>query len=44
MVFAASLGGHEVFSQREEYALINLLSHAIMEDKDDLSDLLLELG
>lgn len=43
MVFTASLGGSEVFSQREEYALINLLSHALVEDKDELSDLLLEL-
>lgn len=44
MVFAASLGGPEVFSQRDEYALINLLSHALVEDKDELSDLILELG
>lgn len=29
MVYVASLGGHGVFSQREEYALINLLSHAL---------------
>ena len=44
MVYVASLGGPGVFSQREEYALINLLSHAIVEDKEELSDLLLELG
>ncbi|MPC26511.1 Sec1 family domain-containing protein 2 [Portunus trituberculatus] len=43
MVYVASLGGPGVFSQREEYALINLLSHAIVEDKEELSDLLLEL-
>lgn len=43
MVYVASLGGYGVFSQREEYALINLLSHAIVEDKEELSDLLLEL-
>ena len=44
MVYVASLGGQGVFSQREEYALINLLSHALMEDRDELSDLILELS
>ncbi|XP_037803217.1 sec1 family domain-containing protein 2-like [Penaeus monodon] len=43
MVYATSLGGSSVFSQRDEYALTNLLSHAIVEDKLDLSDNLLEI-
>lgn len=44
MVHVASLGGSEVFTKKDEYALINLLSHAIVEDKTSLSDNLLELG
>lgn len=44
MVYVASLGGPEVFTQKDEYALTNLLSHAIVEDKKLLSDTLLELG
>lgn len=44
MVYATSLGGSSVFSQRDEYALTNLLSHAIVEDKLDLSDNLLEIS
>lgn len=43
MVYVASLGGPEVFTQKDEYALTNLLSHAIVEDKKSLSDAVLEL-
>ncbi|XP_042214402.1 sec1 family domain-containing protein 2-like isoform X2 [Homarus americanus] len=43
MVYVASLGGPEVFSQKDEYALTNRLSHAIVEDKKMLSDNLLQL-
>ncbi|KAG0727468.1 Sec1 family domain-containing protein 2 [Chionoecetes opilio] len=43
MVYVTSLGGGGAFTRGEEYDLVNLLSQAIMEDKDDLSDLMLEL-
>ncbi|XP_045623964.2 sec1 family domain-containing protein 2 isoform X2 [Procambarus clarkii] len=43
MVYVASLGGSQVFTQKDEYALTNRLSHAIVEDKMMLSDNLLQL-
>nr|XP_053636407.1 sec1 family domain-containing protein 2-like [Cherax quadricarinatus] len=43
MVYVASLGGPDVFTHKDEYALTNRLSHAIVEDKKLLSDVLLQL-
>ncbi|KAK8724377.1 hypothetical protein OTU49_011364, partial [Cherax quadricarinatus] len=44
MVYVASLGGPDVFTHKDEYALTNRLSHAIVEDKKLLSDVLLQLA
>ncbi|KAK7072848.1 Sec1 domain-containing protein 2 [Halocaridina rubra] len=34
MVYVVSLGGPEVFTEKDEYQLTNLLSHAIVEEKE----------
>ncbi|KAK3865275.1 hypothetical protein Pcinc_029107 [Petrolisthes cinctipes] len=43
MMYTVSLGGPEVLSQRDEYTLVNLLSQALVEDRENLSDTLMNL-
>ncbi|XP_076043929.1 sec1 family domain-containing protein 2-like isoform X2 [Oratosquilla oratoria] len=38
MLYVVSLGGPQVFSSTDEYALTNFLSQAIVQDKEKLSD------
>ncbi|KAK4307709.1 hypothetical protein Pmani_020555 [Petrolisthes manimaculis] len=43
MVYTVSLGGPEALNQRDEYTLVNLLSQALVEDRENLSDTLINL-
>lgn len=44
LLYTVSLSGPEAISQKDEYTLVNLLSQALVDDKEKLSDTLIDLG